>query len=65
MDVGETVVVGTSRLKGGAKALIAPPHGRAAARDDGAERVGSGLKAQGSGKIFDYLVERFCLSPEP
>jgi hypothetical protein len=23
------------------------------------------LRAQGSGKIFEYVVERFCLSPEP
>ena len=38
MDVGETVVVGTSRLKGGSKALIAlltavPPRGSATPRD--------------------------------
>ena len=37
MDVGETVVVGTSRLKGGSKALIAlltavPPRGAEHAR---------------------------------
>jgi hypothetical protein len=37
MDVGETVVVGTSRLRGGDKALIAlltaVPHGKAGAKD--------------------------------
>ena len=37
MDVGETVVVGTSRLKGGSQGAHRAADGRAAARDDGAE----------------------------
>ena len=51
-------------------AMLTPGGNRHAARhaagvEDG-NLTGSGLKAQGSGKILETeLLERFCLSPEP
>ncbi len=63
MDVGETVVVGTSRLKGGAKALIGlltavPPRATT-------EKRGVRLKAQGSRLKPDLRVRGRKVLPEP
>ena len=70
MNVGETVVVGHVAAQGRQPGADRAADGGAAARDDGAERVGSGLKAQGSRKNLRSQPRRLgsassCLSPEP